>query len=712
MTQVVNNKKLELKLTQYGLDRITDLLNDPTDTLSITKIRIGSGKDNEYYHITDDMLADPNFDLQGPIGNYEFYIYDKQLLEDGLTVSFHTVIPEDVGGFDIREVGLYETTTGLNGPEDHLFAISTQQPFVKPDPQYNYFISINYYMFLKIQDFAEVYDRITLDIEHTVVSEPDLEAMMKTFLFAQENLINQIGKNSEIIGYNRPTQLLEKVNENKTDYSYITLYKNFASVLDLVESPDNIISYWIFDYSRRESLGRSITDLSKNRYYLETNQLNNFYPRYYRGFQSMLSFTGSDYYKLSSQIPINLYDPDTDKDSPFTMAFALEPNGTETRTLLAKCNFSTDNTCVFEIQELANNSLRIRLYANQNLYLEFVSAPGTIPQDAHSLVLTYDPEIQQMKAFVNAEMLVMNGTQVGSGTYTHMNTSANGKLYKYQCVPTIYASSNALDESPLVYEDGTDKTVYCEKDGTPVVYQDLWFYNGTNLLYQDIVVNTTVTATPVMLYAWVYTNGGEDVQTIYTEQYPITSEYAQLYDENLNHVDSSTDGFHIKKNDKDQYLVMYGEQETNYTHSENIVKYISKYECPEETQYIYTTTNDILGLAYPLYTNLTGDDSNPVFQIYNGIDWTFQTRTQGGVSSYVLCYDNEVSELVSDTQIGKLIPELASYVISSEGRKEAPINSKVGLISIIKEKLSDTSARVLALNLCATMGQNPFLSGD
>ena len=110
-----------------------------------------------------------------------------------------------------------------------------------------------------------LYDRITLDVEHAQVTEADMEELMRTFLFSQENLMLQIEKNSKIIGYNRPTQILDKVNENKQTFSYVTLYKNFASVLDLVSSPNNIFSYWIFDYSRRETIGSNIVDLSNNK---------------------------------------------------------------------------------------------------------------------------------------------------------------------------------------------------------------------------------------------------------------------------------------------------------------------------------------------------------------------------------------------------------------------------------------------------------------
>ena len=45
------------------------------------------------------------------------------------------MIPENIGGFDIREVGLYETVNGV----DNLFAIGTCQPFVKPTAADNYF---------------------------------------------------------------------------------------------------------------------------------------------------------------------------------------------------------------------------------------------------------------------------------------------------------------------------------------------------------------------------------------------------------------------------------------------------------------------------------------------------------------------------------------------------------------------------------------------
>ena len=136
MTQIVkvNVDKLILKLTDFGLARIAYAVENPAANLNITKIKLGSGDNNEYYEPDSAQT-----ELRGPLG-LEFYIYNKAILEDGLTVSFHTIIPEDIGGFDIREVGLYETYLG----EDRLFAISTQQPFVKPSFNDNYFINVDY----------------------------------------------------------------------------------------------------------------------------------------------------------------------------------------------------------------------------------------------------------------------------------------------------------------------------------------------------------------------------------------------------------------------------------------------------------------------------------------------------------------------------------------------------------------------------------------
>jgi hypothetical protein len=213
MAQIVNNDKLTLILTQYGLNRVAEAMSDPSLNLCLTKIKFGSGKNFEYYAPVESQNS-----LEGPIPEAEFYVYKKELLEDDLTISFYTIIPENIGGFDIREVGLYEVVDG----EDKLFAIGTCQPFVKPTTADNYFMAVDYYIFLKAADLSKVYEQIILDAEHALVTDADLEELMRTFLFSNANLVNQIGNNSRIVGYNRATQLYEKIEANKTSFSYLT----------------------------------------------------------------------------------------------------------------------------------------------------------------------------------------------------------------------------------------------------------------------------------------------------------------------------------------------------------------------------------------------------------------------------------------------------------------------------------------------------------
>lgn len=727
MVEIADDKRLELKLTQYGLDRITQAMEQPDLTLALTKIKLGSGRNNEYYVPTENELANPNFDLQGPL-RYEFYIYNKELLEDGLTVSFRTVIPEDVGGFDIREVGLYETVDG----EDKLFAIAVQQPIVKPSPDYNYFININYYIFLKAQNLADVYDRIVLDVEHAEVSEADLESLMRNFLFAQENLMVQIGKNSELIGYNRSTQILDKVNENKQDYSYITLYKNFASVLDLVKSSENIFSYWAFDYSRRMSLSSSIVNLANtdSTTYLSTNIPISSYPHKYDGFQSMFTFEGSNSYYLPSNIPVDLYDPETNKDRPLTMVFAVEPIAEEfnkTRTLLAKSDRS-NGAVVFEVQELDTKELQVRFYNFENgldCYLEFKSTP-IIPNSPHSLVLTYDPDAQQMVAYVNSKSYLLQKTEKDIyNPYVHMNPSASGKLYKFTSNPvySCYVGQNNYSEG-YPYSEYTRK-VFCNENGYPI-YLDRWIIDGDDIKFDG---NDATPGTPIAdkkLYAWGHwpttDTSGTPQQIIYLQEsdadsdgYP-TSEDIPIFNERFEQIEDSNYTIIPEGSSPSGFTIVYGDpndpsgETQRLPQTDDITRVITPYSYTA-TEVIYSTATSFTDNTHPLYES----PANDTYIIYTGDLWKFIPNDEENPETYSLCfvdYGITAESTVDPNPVEIKSPNLTSYIIKEDGLPGDYCNSSVGLISIIKERLSNEDARVLALNLCAIMGKNPFLDGD
>ena len=666
MTQVVNNDRLNLILTRYGLNRIAEAVATPTLNLNITKIKLGSGDNYEYYTPSEDQE-----ELKGPL-DLEFYIFDKALLEDEVTISFHTIIPESIGGFDIREVGLYETVNG----EDKLFAISTQQPFVKPSTEDNYFINIDYYIFLKEVNFAEVYDQIVLDTSHALVTEPNLEELMRTFVFAHGNLINQIGNNSRIIGYNRPTQLYEKITENVTDVSYITLYKNYASLLDMVENTDNIFSFWAFNYSRRRQVNNAIVDISKHGYDLSTNKSVNTYPRTYEGMTSMFSFEGSDNYKLSSQIPLNLYNTEENIDSPFVMAFAVSPltNGTN-RTLLAKSDYAA-NTHVLEITETSNNSLEVKLFSDSNNYLTFTSANNIIPQSPHSVVIMYNPYLQTISTFINSEKY--NLEKVETGTYTHMNETP-GVLYGCSVTP-IYT----------VYTEQTPENLR-NADGSPYSGPD-WRIADNKVYFENTEVQ--VSSNPPIqteeLFAWTPSGTQIYENYIYTTT-PTVSSDSILY--NSNYEVQEGGPFVVVDIGAGDGVILYNGEQTERDPSKDIESIdLYTYVYQDSTQKIWANSN-----SQP--TSLYNQDGN----LYTGTDWV--------ISGTQILYNGQVASYNGEN-ISTYMPDLSSYKISSTGGTIENINSKVGLISIIKEEIPEEYCRAFALLISSTLGRNPYLNGN
>ena len=198
MAQVINSTDyLTFILTQYGLNRVGEALANPNEDLNISKIKVGDANFT-YYEPTETQT-----ELVHLIPDGEFYIIEKELLEDNLTVSFHAIFPETFQNAEIREVGIYETIDGV----DYLFAVSTQQPLLKPYMDLNYLVSVDYYAFLKAQNLAEVYDQIVLNPDNQLVSGEDLENLMSTILFTEDNLMDQIHDNTKILGLNRVQQL-------------------------------------------------------------------------------------------------------------------------------------------------------------------------------------------------------------------------------------------------------------------------------------------------------------------------------------------------------------------------------------------------------------------------------------------------------------------------------------------------------------------------
>ena len=71
MAEIVNNDKLTLILTQYGLNRVAEAMSTPSLNLHLTKIKFGSGNNYEYYTPSEVQTS-----LKGDLG-LEFYIFKK-----------------------------------------------------------------------------------------------------------------------------------------------------------------------------------------------------------------------------------------------------------------------------------------------------------------------------------------------------------------------------------------------------------------------------------------------------------------------------------------------------------------------------------------------------------------------------------------------------------------------------------------------------------
>ena len=288
MAKVVNNTdRLTFILTSYGLGRVAEALKDTSVKIMLSKIKAGDAN-YEYYEPDENAT-----DLVHPIEGGEFYIIEKDLLEDDLTISLHAVMPEDFDDCEVREVGVYETVNGA----DKLFAISTQQPLLKPSIDLNYFIAVDYFAFIKSANLAEIYDQIILDPDNQVVTEDDFDKLIRTILFSQANLMEQIHGNSRVLGLNRVQQLKDLMDVSKNNFSNMAAGNNYTLLLNDANI-NNIFSYWLFNYPRKVSSAAAITDLGKEERNLYVSKSINSFDRIYNGLTPMLTFTPSDYFYL------------------------------------------------------------------------------------------------------------------------------------------------------------------------------------------------------------------------------------------------------------------------------------------------------------------------------------------------------------------------------------------------------------------------------
>lgn len=702
MTQIVNDtENLTFVLTSYGLSRVAEALNDPNVEIYLSKIKLG---DADYYDPTEYVQSNPNTDsLKSPIPGAEFYLVDKELLVDGLTVSLHAIIPETSGGYDIREVGLYETISTDGVSEDKLFALSTQQPFVKPTTEEHYYIAIDYYIFLKSQNFANIYEQIVINPDTGLVTYKDLDQYLKTVLFAQASLMDQISHNSHIIGLDRAGQLSQKIREDQINYGYYSIYESYTSLIDTVDL-ENIFGFWVFNYPRRASLAPLVSDISGKGNNLVCDQNISLYQREYSGIFPELTFDEGHFYHLPSALNMSLLNYGNTKDADFTMLFCVNPTETKkTRTLLAQVDESIDIK-VFEVKEIYDTSgdkpgyrLQVRLYGSEaNQYLTFLSEKSEVFVGPHAIILGYQGyDNYILHAFVNGKQILMTGTDTGS--YTHMNEGNSPTLYGWTCTPSkdVYASTAI---------PATGTTLH-NMDGSPAL--SYWqLVNNDSIHYIHGTIDTTATSdgtttTTDELYAFTAVGGGAiGIHDVYVKSLPITAE-TTLYNRDYTEYTGTqfsiglfSGSYTVIDNDYDTPASRYADIDLA---PQTLYKYVANF--PEA--HIWANSDTDPGVFYNY------DSATHEYSVYTGTQW----RNDEGIVVY--SFDGEKYPASYDSSLNVEVPSalIASFIINSQGLKDDLIDSNVSVVSVIKELPSLEDLRKISLIFSSGMGINPCM-GD
>lgn len=290
----ITNQKLEWILTQHGKNRITELLNNPDKKIRITRLGIGSDnegtpKQRENNGTLNDPIKVDGTELLIPIN-------DKGLdTERENTVYFKAFIGEDMSGFEIAELALYEEIDGV----EYMFAVGVGQPIAKPKLSDGYVYAIEYTLYIESTNLLEVYDQIELDPANEYLKETDMNTLYRTVLFVEGNLVEQIGNNTHIIGLDRAQQLDELISDVQLHYNSNAIANYYATLGASVTDLSNILGFWSFHYISNFGVSRNIRDFSVNRNYWNTNNVIANYALKYENLMSSLNFKDNDYFYLN-----------------------------------------------------------------------------------------------------------------------------------------------------------------------------------------------------------------------------------------------------------------------------------------------------------------------------------------------------------------------------------------------------------------------------
>lgn len=487
MADVFNTKdNLYWVFTNYAKERLADFAAG--DKVFLYKLKIGSynwyedenkklGKEGyseaafKAYFQGDEEINDlGNFirkeNTDGDFAPMEFFITGKNLDERKECVILTTTIDETFCGFDIREVGIYETI----GNQDHLFAVCTMQPLPRPSTETNHYIASELNCHLYSQKLVNIFDNIEIDKTNSYVTKPELQEYQSNLLFVEANLAEQISRNSQLIGYNRIEQLHDLIKENQANYAKFgaaSVYSTLASLVD-------VKNFWVFDYSGIVTRKTMLKDISLYHENLGTDQLSTRYEKEYEGVASWLNFDKTHYYTLGmpSDITTKLvngvtqyYVPNRDNltfvdlqkdeegkivsvtDSPFTIIFvgSQNDNGSD-KTILAKYNTFAEHPGIL-VTVTKKRQVVVSLYSNRVSYITFTTPVDSVPKagEFYSLIIGYNGNVDEPRVTVNINEKQVNTTFTKSGQVYSGMSLLGMLLPMYSFVRTDSGDTNHIN---------------------------------------------------------------------------------------------------------------------------------------------------------------------------------------------------------------------------------------------------------------------------
>lgn len=412
---IINTDKQVWILTTYGIERIQEVMASAgSEKLYISKIKIGDANGSYYVPVqgTDNDLRHP---IVQEGERVSFPVNEKT--KDGTTVTFRSFISELSGGYTIREIALYETINEV----DYCFALGTCEPIVKPayDPNidYGYAMSIDYKLNINSVNLSSVYDQIELDADNEYITKEMLDALARTVLFVEGNLMDQISIDSHLLGLNRAQQLADLIETTQDAYANASLTSLYANIINAIDG-SHVKGFWGFNYTEKYDSTIAVKDFSPYGHNLNLNKpITNFETGRF-SIAPYTNFTQDDYF-YAQYIPAMLM------DSEFTVAFTGQINNTnETNTILAQANpYTSDYN--WSIQITPTNAVQVKIYTDKDNYKTYTSAHSAVPVGPFTLLVTY--KNYEIKVYLNQAQLSMVKVTTGSyGTLAqnHLSTTS------------------------------------------------------------------------------------------------------------------------------------------------------------------------------------------------------------------------------------------------------------------------------------------------